>query len=123
MYKGPNGDGMRYYGETRTKTNQQGGVWEDRGILFLPTEDEIWGRPIYSASGLNGSTQMQQWPIYGNGGRRQFAKGAGNKASRTSVWCASSLSVTYFAYVYYYGNPYGSSAYNAPAGAPCFLLS
>ena len=123
MYKGPNGEGMRYYGETRTKTNQQGGVWEDRGILFLPTEDEIWGRPIYSASGLNASTQMQQWPIYGNGGRRQYAKGAGNGASRTYVWCASSFSVTYFAIVYSYGIPTYHYAHLAYAGAPCFLLS
>lgn len=123
MYKGPNGEGMRYYGETRSKTNQQGGMWEDRGILFLPTEDEIWGRPIYSASGLNASTQMQQWPIYGNGGRRQYAKGAGNGASRATVWCASSNSVTAFATVSYDGNPSYNTAYSANAGAPCFLLS
>ena len=123
IYKGPNSKGMRYYAETRSKTNQQSGAWEDRGVLFLPLEDEIWGRPIYSASSLNGSTQQQQWPIYGNGGRRQYAKGAGNDASRYFVWCASSNSVAGFAFVYYNGSPSYSYAYGASAAAPCFLLS
>lgn len=122
MYKGPNGAGMRYYGETRSKTNQQSGVWEDRGILFLPTEDEIWGRLIFS-TGASASVNMQQWPIYANGGRRQFAKGAGNAASRTYVWCASSGSVTSIAFVSDYGNPTNYYAYIALAAAPCFLLS
>ena len=121
IYKGPNNKGMRYYGETRTKTGQQGGVWEDRGLLFLPTEDEIWGRLI-RATVSDASCNMQQWPIYQLGGRRHFMKGAGNAASRTSVWCASSTGVYNFAYVYYRGNPlydYASSAY---ASAPCFIF-
>ena len=122
MYKGPNGTGMRYYGETRTKTNQQSGTWEDRGILFLPTEDEIWGRLIFS-TGASASVNQQQWPIYGNGGRRQFAKGAGNNASRAGVWCASSTSVASFAYVASSGIPLYYAAYLAFAAAPCFLLS
>ena len=122
MYKGPNGTGMRYYGETRTKTNLQSGTWENRGILFLPTEDEIWDRLIFS-TGASTSVNQQQWPIYGNGGRRQFAKGAGNGASRTYVWCASSTSVANFTCVYYSGYPGSSGAGHAYAAAPCFLLS
>lgn len=122
IYTGPNGNGMRYYGEARTKANKQSGLWEDRGILFLPTEDEIWGRPIHSASGLNASTQMQQWPLYQLGGRRHFAKGAGSGASRNYVWGASSLSVTSFACVGYSGTPNGSSASNAFVAAPCFIF-
>ena len=122
MYKGPNGTGMRYYGETRTKTNQQSGTWENRGILFLPTEDEIWGRLIYS-TGASASVNQQQWPIYSNGGRRQYAKGAGNGASRANVWCASSTSVTSFAGVDSNGYPSYNGAYHALAAAPCFLLS
>lgn len=122
MYKGPNGTGMRYYGETRTKTNQQSGTWENRGILFLPTEDEIWDRLIFS-TGASASVNQQQWPIYGNGGRRQFAKGAGNGASRTYVWCASSNSVASFTSVGSNGNPSYNGAGDAIAAAPCFLLS
>ena len=123
IYKGPNAKGMRYYAETRSKTNQQAGAWEDRGLLFLPTEDEVWGRLIHTVSGANGSVNQQQWPIYGNGGRRQYAKGAGNAASRPTVWCASSYSVTTFAGVSSGGSPYIYYASGAYAAAPCFLLS
>ena len=123
IYKGPNGKGMRYRGETRTKSNKQGDVWTDRGLLFLPTEDEIWGRPILSATGLSGYAQMQQWPIYQLGGRRHFAKGAGNAASRYTVWCASSTSVVSFALVYYTGIPYGGSASYAYVASPGFIFA
>lgn len=122
IYQGPNGEGMRYHGEFRTKTNQQGGGWEDRGVLFLPTEDEVWGRAIHSASGMNGYCNMQQWPIYQLGGRRHFAKGAGNAASRNYVWCASSPSVTYFSCVYSNGYPNLYSASYALVAAPCFIF-
>lgn len=112
---------MRYYAETRSKTNQQSGVWEDRGILFLPTEDEIWGRWI-ATSGASYSANMTQWPIF-VGGRRHFAKGAGNAASRNHVWCASSSAVTTFARVNNNGNPDANGASGAYVAAPCFLLS
>lgn len=121
IYKGPNGKGMRYYGETRNKTGQQGGTWEDRGLLFLPTEDEIWGRVCYS-TGAAAATFMQQWPLF-VGGRRHFAKGAGNAASRNYVWSASSYGTAGFIYVHTYGYPYGSYANYALAAAPGFLLS
>jgi len=121
IYTGPNDKGMRYHGEYRNKTNQTGGDWQDRGVLFLPLEDEIWGRWIH-ASGGNGYCAMSQWPIY-MGGRRHFAKGAGNAASRYSVWCASSTYVYGFAHVSHRGFPDSYGANNALAAAPCFLLS
>ena len=121
IYKGPNSKGMRYYGETRNKTGQQGGAWEDRGLLFLPTEDEIWGRVAYN-TGAPQATYQLQWPLF-VGGRRHFAKGAGNAASRSGVWCASSTNVTNFTYVYSNGLPYYIYAYSAYAAAPGFILS
>lgn len=121
IYKGPNSKGMRYYGETRNKTGQQGGAWEDRGLLFLPTEDEIWGRVAYN-TGAQQATYQLQWPLF-VGGRRHFAKGAGNAASRSYVWCASSNTATYFAIVYSYGNPSYTTASAAIVVAPGFLLS
>lgn len=121
IYVGNNSKGMRQYAETRTKTNQQGGTWVDRGILFLPMEDEIWGRFIHSTN-INAITNLTQWPIYA-GGRRHFAKGAGNAASRYSAWCASSTSVTYFAYVTTNGLPNTLTAAYAFVAAPCFILS
>ena len=65
---------------------------------------------------------MQQWPNYQLGGRRHFAKGAGNAASRSGVWCASSTSVTHFSCVNLYGLPtYGTASY-AYVAAPCFIF-
>ena len=120
IYKGPNSKGMRYYGETRNKTGQQGGAWEDRGLLFLPTEDEIWGRVAYN-TGAPQATYQLQWPLY-VGGRRHFAKGAGNAASRSYVWCASSYNAAAFAFVYSNGYPNSISASNAFVAAPGFIV-
>jgi hypothetical protein len=121
IYKGPNNKGMRYCGETRMKTGAQYVAWEDRGMLFLPTEDEVWGRVIHS--GTHGYAQMQQWPIYQLGGRRHFAKGAGDAASRSDVWCASSAYIYSFTCVSIYGHPYGNLAVAAYAAAPSFIFA
>lgn len=121
IYVGNNGKGMRQYAETRTKTNQQGVAWVDRGILFMPMEDEIWGRFIHS-SNVNATTNLTQWPIYA-GGRRHFAKGTGNAAYRNYVWCASSTGTTTFALVDNFGNPSFGFMTSAYVAAPCFLLS
>lgn len=121
MYLGPNSKGMRYYGEVRSKTNQQGGVWGDRGILFLPTEDEVWGRLMYGTTTAHNVSQ-RQFALYYDG-RRHASKGAGNAASRANVWTSSSTSVASFAYASLYGNPYGNGASSANAAAPCFLLT
>lgn len=121
IYKGPNGKGMRYYGEKRNKTGQQDGGWADRGLLFLPTEDEIWGRLCYS-TGAPAAVNQLQWPLFA-GGRRHFAKGAGNEASRHYVWCASSNYTTLFTYVNSGGYPGNYYATTASVAAPGFLLS
>lgn len=122
IYTGPNGAGMRFAGENRSKTNQQEVGWTDRGILFLPTEDEVWGRLLYS-TGYAAWANQQQWPIYQLGGRRHFAKGAGNGASRTNIWTSSSTSVTTFAVVYSNANPNNNNAANGNVAAPCFLIA
>ncbi len=121
IYLGPNSKGMRYNGETRTKTNQQSGAWSDRGILFLPTEDEIWGRLLYGANSTHTVIQ-RQFALY-NDGRRHISKGVGNAASRHHVWTSSSTGVTYFAAVSNHGTPTYANASYALAAAPCFLLT
>ena len=121
IYKGPNNKGMRYYGETRTKTGRQGGAWTDRGLLFFPTENEIWGRNIYS-SWYEAAANQLQWPLFEDGGRRHFTKGAGNAASRYTVWCASSTSITFFASVYSRGDPDNNYATYSFASAPGFIF-
>lgn len=121
IYTGPNGEGMRYYGETRAKTGAQGGAWEDRGPLFLPLEDEGWGRFCWH-SGSSAASNMQQWALY-RSGRRHFSKGIGNGASRTNWWLASSNSATYFTYVESNGRPGYLNATFAFGAAPAFILA
>lgn len=120
ILKGTGNNGIRYQGETRTKTNVTSSAWTYRGRLFLPEEDEIWGRRIFGNT--VGYSQMQQWALY-RSGRRHFSKGAGNGASRSYVWCASSGTVAYFTYVHTNGIPSAYNAVNAFVGAPCFILS
>ena len=116
------GNGMRYYGETRSKTNQRGGTWASRGPVFVPTEDEIWGRQLYSAPDTPAATNLTQWPIFGQGGRRHISKGIGDGASRSYWWSASSTSVATCASVSSHGLPNGSNASNSFGGDPCILL-
>ena len=112
---------MRYGAETRMKTGTQGAAWTNRGLLFLPTEDEVWGRLIYATNASYGWCNQLQWPIFA-GSHRRTSKGLGNGASRTNWWECSSYNTTAFASVSNYGNPnnyYASSAYGA---ALCFLF-
>ena len=123
MYAGSDGNGMRYYGEKRdpiTATTSSGG-WFSRGKLFLPTEDEIWGREIFTIRSYHGQKGL---PIF-DGSRRHISKGIGNGASRSAWWSMSAYagSSTYFCNVDYSGNP-SSNCASTSAGAPvCFLLS
>lgn len=116
------GNGMRYYGETRDKTNNRGSSWSNRGPVFVPTEDEIWGRLILSAADTPGYVNLTQWPIFGQGGRRHISKGIGDGASRYSWWSASSTTVAACALVNSSGNPNNSNASYSFGGDPCILL-
>ena len=113
---------MRYLGETRMKTGTQGSAWTNRGALFLPTEDEIWGKPCYAANASYASCYMLQWPLFA-AGRRHVSKGVGDGASRTHWWAGSSTNTTIAAYVRYSGYPHTNSASYAYGAAPCFILS
>lgn len=123
IYTGPNSKGMRLYSETRTKSGIQKGVWADRGCLFLPTEDEVWGRPLYSySSDLPVSISQLQWPIFSMGGRRHFANGMGDEEKRCYIWTQSSYSQNSFASVDNTGIPSYSSAGTARTAAPSFIF-
>ncbi|MBR3429019.1 MAG: hypothetical protein IKG87_02855, partial [Clostridia bacterium] len=74
------------------------------------------------STGAPAAVNQLQWPLFA-GGRRHFAKGAGNEASRSGVWCASSYSTTSFAFVGTNGAPANYNATNAFVAAPGFLLS
>lgn len=91
IYTGPNGKGMRSLMETKAKgaTATTGWGWQDRGILFLPTEQEVWGETIFADSQYHSKGSPLQWPVF-RGSRRHISKGIGDGGSRCTWWCESS---------------------------------
>lgn len=89
IYGGPNGNGMRFLGETKAASATTASTWSwlDRGKLFLPHEREIWGQQVWSENYDAGLAQ--QWPIFA-GGTRHVVKGLGDGGSRCSWWLGSS---------------------------------
>lgn len=89
IYGGASGGGMRYYGETRATeaTTTSSGAWLDRGKLFLPTEDEIWGQIIFSIRSCQCHPQL---PIF-SGTRCHISKGIGDGGSRYIWWGMSAF--------------------------------
>lgn len=100
---------MWYGAETRNKTGQQGAAWTDRGKIFLPTEDEVWGRLLYGKNTSYEWCNQLQWPIFA-GSHRHVSKGLGNGASRATWWCASSSYTAGVTIVYSSGNPSSGGA-------------
>lgn len=126
IYAGPNGNGMRFLGETKgpTATTATGWAWADRGKLFLPSEREVWGGDTWSEHSYGGGLALQ-WPIFA-GTMRHIIKGLGNGGSRYYWWCCSSIAGSSggICYVTYHGYPHYNSATFAWVGAPvCFLFS
>lgn len=126
LYTGPNGKGMRHLMDNKASgaTTASNWGWKDRGILFLPSEKEVWGNTTWAQDGYGGAAALQ-WPIFA-GSRRHIIKGLGNGGSRYAWWCESSGdgSAVYICGVGSTGNPTNSYAANACVGAPvCFLLA
>lgn len=121
IYKSTTGKGMRQVLETRPKSSGTVGAgWDDKGVLFLPTEMEIWGFGTYAP--LNQYSNNLQWPIFA-GGRRHISKASSSGGSRSGWWTCSSTSAGGFAYVSYYGYPSSLNAGYAFACVPCFLFT
>ena len=127
LYTGPNGKGMRSLMETKgpSDSNTTGWGWKDRGVLFLPTEQEVWGQTVFADSQYHSKGSPLQWSIFA-GSRRHISKGIGNGGSRCSWWCESSSSgdTAGICAVNNGGNP-GSlgAAYTTFCAPVCFLLA
>lgn len=125
IYAGPNGNGMRFLGETKgpTATTATNWAWADRGKLFLPSEREVWGGDTWSEHSYGGGLALQ-WPIFA-GTMRHIIKGLGNGGSRDSWWCCSSNagSSGHICYVLNGGLPDRYGATSTWVGAPvCFMF-
>ena len=127
IHKGPNNKGMRSLMETKSSsaTSATGWGWKDRGVLFLPTEKEVWGNATFSKG--DGAIQgaALQWPLF-VGTRRHIVKGLGSGGSRANWWCESSYegSAGDVAIVNGGGYPASHSAADTYIGCPvCFLIA
>lgn len=123
IYGGSDGNGMRYYGEKRdpiTATTSSA-AWFSRGKLFLPTEDEIWGRAIFTVKAHQGQKGL---PIF-EGTRRHISKGLGNGAYRASWWSMSAYAGnnTHFCDVIGGGFPTVDPAGTSYGVPLCFLVT
>ena len=127
IHTGPNGKGMRSLMETKAKTaaSATGWGWKDRGILFLPTEKEVWGNATFSKGDGAAQGAALQWPLF-VGNRRHISKGLGDGGSRCRWWCESSAegSTATITYVTSFGYPYSYGAADTNIGVPlCFLIA
>lgn len=123
IYGGADGNGMRYFGEIRSspEATTSGGAMFSRGKLFLPTEDEIWGREIFTVRAYHGQKGL---PIF-DGTRRHILKGIGNGGSKYTYFTMSALSgsSTNMCVVSVNGFPDESGSANAYGVPLCFLVT
>lgn len=127
IHTGPNGEGMRSLMETKAKsaTSATGWAWGNRGILFLPTEKEVWGNATFSEGEGAAQGAAMQWPLF-VGSRQHIVKGLGDGGPRRGWWCEGSNegSAASICYVNNYGIPSGNVGANSGIGVPlCFLLA
>jgi len=126
VFKGPNNKGMRAMLPTMAAGagSPTSWAWNDRGRLFLPTEREVYGAPVWgNAGGYEAGNLYNQWPIFA-GSSRHIMKGAGDGGARCYWWLGTATTATYFARVDYYGHAGYSYAAITTIRAPlCFLLT
>ena len=125
VHLGPNSKGMRSLMENKAAaaTSASNWGWYNRGVLFLPTEKEVWGNTTWANPSYGGAAALQ-WPIFA-GNRRHIIKGLGEGGSRYYWWCESSNEgdATDFCFVDTSGNPNYAGAGNALGVPLCFLLA
>ena len=127
VHLGPNSKGMRSLMETKAAaaTSATGWAWYNRGVLFLPTEKEVWGNATFSKGEGEAQGAALQWPIFA-GSRRHIVKGLGSGGSRYDWWCESSMegSASHITLVSGSGRPNYFTAAAAWVGCPvCFLIA
>ena len=125
IYAGPNGNGMRFLGETKAASATAATAWSwlDRGRLFLPTEREIWGQGVWSELTWGAGLALQ-WPLFA-GSLRHVVKGLGDGGSRRDWWLSSSYAgnASYACLVNSAGYADANSASSAFGLALCFLFA
>ena len=124
MFAGPQGKGMRAMLPSMAagSASPTTWAWNNRGKLFLPTEREVYGAPVWGNGTYETGNLYNQWPIFA-GSARHIMKGSGNGGGRCAWWLETATTASYFAFV---GN-YGFAGYGSAVGAfrvpLCFLFT
>lgn len=110
------------YSATGALNTDNSWAWTNAGLLWLPSELEITGAPIWGDKGY-GAGGFVQYPIFAQNMNR--VKGLGNNGGRAYWWTLSANSGSSATFVFvssngYVGNSYASSAIGAPV---CFRIS
>lgn len=110
------------YSATAALNSDNSWAWANVGKLWIPSEVEITGCPIWGDKGC-GAGGFVQYPVFSCSMNR--VKGLGNGGSRSLWWTLSAYSghSTRFVLVSYYGGVYGSSAADASGAPICFRIS
>ncbi len=124
VFKGPNNKGMRALLATMAAgaANPTSWAWADRGRLFLPTEREVYGSPVWQATNYEAGNLYNQWPIFA-GTARHIMKGSGNGGGRCNWWLETATTATGIANVSADGNADGYYAVYALRVPLCFLFT
>ncbi len=126
VHKGPNNLGMRSLMENKVAgaTTPSSWGWYNRGVLFLPTEQEVWGTHIWTKGEGYGGGNPLQLPLF-IGSRKHIVKGLGEGGSRSDWWVESSEegSAVSQCVVNGYGNPRSTGAGTSRGVPLCFLLA
>lgn len=93
--------------EVKTASNASSWAWNDLGLLWLPSEQEIWGQTVWSESGY-GAGLAVRYPLF-DGSAAQIAKNDASDA-RCTWWTMNTkagsatqfVCVRYMAYPTYY---------------------
>jgi hypothetical protein len=95
--------------------------WADAGKLWLPTEWEVYGGPVWGNAGYGSGGSAVQYPLFAHGMRRV--------KKRSGSWCswwllsAYSGNSTYFEFVNSYGVATAYNAYSTDIAVPvCFRI-
>lgn len=125
VFKGPNNNGMRALLPTMAAGagSPTSWAWNDRGRLFLPTEREVYGAPVWQMGSYEAGNLYNQWPIFA-GSSRHIMKGAGDGGGRCYWWLGAASAATSFAFVRSDGYASDSTAAFTGVRVPlCFLVT
>lgn len=125
LFKGPRSKGMRALLPTMASgaAAPTSWAWNNRGKLFLPTEREVFGAPVWQQASYEAGNLYNQWPIFA-GSARHIMKGAGNGGGRCDWWLETATTAASFAHVDSAGGANDSYAAATYIRAPlCFLAT